>query len=150
LPNTSDCYTAAGGVVVHRQRVLVLLWSSRNEVRLPKGHVEPGETVRYAALREAREETGYLSLDIVADLGSQRVIFEDGDRHVDRTERYFLMALGGEQGNPMGSSEAKFDSVWMTWDEAMDSLTYEAEREWIVRARAGATRGEGAGASPSE
>jgi predicted NUDIX family NTP pyrophosphohydrolase len=46
-------YTAAGGVVVHDGHVLVLVRRGRGEVRLPKGHVEPGEEVQAAALREA-------------------------------------------------------------------------------------------------
>ena len=36
-------YAAAGGVVVDGDRMLVLERPERNEVRLPKGHVEPGE-----------------------------------------------------------------------------------------------------------
>lgn len=128
-------YTAAGGVVVRRELVLVLRWSSRGEVRLPKGHVEPGETVREAALREAAEESGYLDLEIVADLGRQRVIFKDGRRRVDRTERYFLMTIGGDPDRPQGSGEAKFVPVWLSWGEALEGLTFEAEREWVRRAR---------------
>ncbi len=51
-------YTAAGGIVVHKGQVLVLLRPTAGEVRLPKGHVESGETLEAAALREVMEETG--------------------------------------------------------------------------------------------
>lgn len=128
-------YIAAGGVVVRDERVLVLRWPGRDEIRLPKGHVEAGETVLEAAMREVSEETGYTRLEIEADLGSQRVAFDDEGRHVVRTERYFLMRLLEEVDEPSGSGEAKFDPVWLTWDEALDVLTFEAERNWIRRAR---------------
>jgi len=131
----TERYTAAGGVIARAERVLVLRWPSRDEVRLPKGHVEPGETVREAALREASEETGYLDLDIVADLGRQRVAFEDRGRRVVRTERYYLMVVPGGGPEPRGDGEAKFDPAWLGWDEALETLTFEAEREWLRRAR---------------
>lgn len=128
-------YVAAGGVVVRDEEVLVLHWTKRNEVRLPKGHVEPGETVREAALRETSEETGYLDLRIVADMGRQRVTFEDRGRQVVRTERYFLMKLPSGRLDPRGTSEDKFDPVWMGWDRALEALTFEPERRWVERAR---------------
>jgi 8-oxo-dGTP pyrophosphatase MutT (NUDIX family) len=128
-------YVTAGGVIVHGDQVLVLCWSSRDEVRLPKGHVEPGETVQEAALREAGEESGYLDVEIVADLGQQRVTFDNGDRRVARCERYFLMTLPGDPGSPRGLGESKFDPLWLTWDMALGTLTFEAEREWVRRAR---------------
>ncbi len=142
-------YIAAGGVIVHGGLVLVLRWPSRDEVRLPKGHVEPGETVREAALREASEESGYLDLEIVTDMGHQRVAFDNEGRHVVRTERYFLMTLMGRPSRPRGRGEPKFDPVWLNWDAALDALTYEAEREWVRRARRLAMRCEGAHSRPS-
>lgn len=128
-------YTAAGGVVVHDNEILVLRWVSRGEVRLPKGHVEPGETVREAALRETSEETGYLHLRIVADLGHQHVEFEDRGRRVVRTERYFLMDLPEGRAPARGTAEDKFEPVWMGWEGALEALTFEAERQWVERAR---------------
>jgi ADP-ribose pyrophosphatase YjhB (NUDIX family) len=135
LAEKIERYTAAGGVIVRDQRVLVLRWPSRDEIRLPKGHVEPGETVREAALREATEESGYRRLEIEADLGSQRVIFDDEGRHVVRTERYFLMTLVEGAGESPKGGESKFDPIWLTWDEALEVLTFGAEREWVRRAR---------------
>lgn len=135
MPENVESYTAAGGVIVRDGRVLVLRWPSRDEIRLPKGHVEPGETVSEAALREASEESGYTSLEIVADLGSQRVAFDDEGRHVVRKERCFLMALVGRAGRLPESGEARFEPLWVTWDQALEALTFEAEREWVRRAR---------------
>jgi 8-oxo-dGTP pyrophosphatase MutT (NUDIX family) len=57
-------YTAGGGVVV-RDGAVMLLWRNNGAVRLPKGHVEPDETLAACALREVREETGLRTLEIV-------------------------------------------------------------------------------------
>jgi len=127
-------YTAAGGVVVHDGRVLVLCRSGRSEVRLPKGEVEPGESVQAAALRETREESGYTNLVLSAGLGTQVVEFDYGGRHVVRTEHYFLMTLAGDP-DETAHGEEQFEPVWLTWDEALGALTFEVERQWVRRAR---------------
>jgi len=132
-------YTAAGGVVVHDGRVLVLCRSGRSEVRLPKGHVEPGESVQAAALRETREESGYVNLVLGAGLGRRVVEFHYGERHVVRTEHYFLMALSGHAG-VRARGEEQFEPVWLTWDEALAALTFDTEREWVRRARESVAR----------
>jgi 8-oxo-dGTP pyrophosphatase MutT (NUDIX family) len=128
-------YAAAGGVVVSGDRVLALRRPSRGEVRLPKGHVELGEDVQAAALRETREESGYANLVLKADLGTQVVEFDYEGRHVVRTERYFLMALAESQKGSPTDGEEQFENVWLTWDEALAALTFGVEREWVRRAR---------------
>ncbi len=132
-------YLAAGGVVMRdgengNGMVLVLRRPSCNETRLPKGHVEPGEGVQSAALREVREESGYGDLTVLADLGTQVVKFVHSGRLVVRTERYFLMALSDSA--PPHGGEAQFEPAWLPWDQALEALTFEAEREWVRRARA--------------
>jgi len=128
-------YTAAGGVVVHDGRVLALRRPGRGEVRLPKGHVEPGESLPATALRETREESGYADLEVRADLGAQVVEFDYAGRHVVRTERYFLMRLADDADSAPCGGEEQFEPVWLTWDEALAALTFESEREWVRRAR---------------
>ena len=91
--NNTVQYAAAGGVVVRGGRVLVLRRPSKGEVRLPKGHIEPGESPDETALRETEEESGYGAADIESALGSQMVEFDHKGKHYIRTEHYFLMSL---------------------------------------------------------
>jgi 8-oxo-dGTP pyrophosphatase MutT (NUDIX family) len=128
-------YTAAGGVVVNNEgRVLLLRRPSRDEIRLPKGHIDPGETAEIAAMRETVEESGCCAdLTIVADLGQQVVEFEYNGRHYRRQERYFLMQTNN--GERINGGEDEFIPTWLTWEEAAVSLSYEAEQEWLRRAR---------------
>lgn len=131
-------YAASGGVVtnVEGTDVLLLIRPARDEVRLPKGHIEPEESAVHAALREVVEETGYDDLDIIADLGEQLVAFPLGDKVVRRTEHYFLMrARSLRQAERPTPDEQQFFTIWVPWDEVITHLTFEAEQEWIRRAR---------------
>ncbi|HOT92742.1 MAG TPA: NUDIX domain-containing protein [Anaerolineae bacterium] len=131
-------YSAAGGVLTNpaMTEVLLLIRPARDEVRLPKGHVEPGEDIAHTALREVTEETGYDDLEIVADLGEQLVAFSLGNSMVRRIEHYFLMRTRSlHQINRPADDEQQFFTIWVSWDEVIPNLTFEAEQEWIRRAR---------------
>ncbi len=132
-------YVAAGGVVIDGDLVLVLLRPSRDEVRLPKGHIDPGETAEQAAVREVGEETGYVDVEIERPLGEQQIAFstvlDDGRPvEVERVEMYFKMRLRSSATSPRGRAEDKFTPRWMRTDEASSALTFEGEREWLRRA----------------
>ena len=131
--NGPVCYEAAGAVVVSDNHVLVLRRPSRCELRLPKGHVESSEGAQAAALRETCEESGYANLVVVADLDTQTVEFNHKGRHIVRAEQYFLMELKGSRSQ-RSRGEKQFKPTWMTWEEALAALTFEAEREWVRRA----------------
>ena len=131
----SHRYAAAGGVVVNNDRVLILHRPRANDIRLPKGEIEMGESAREAALREVAEETGYADLEIVLDLGEQTVSFEYHNEYVHRDERYFLMHLRSLQQIERSAKDLHLVPVWTSWDEALNALSFEEERRWIVLAR---------------
>jgi 8-oxo-dGTP pyrophosphatase MutT (NUDIX family) len=122
-------YISAGGVVIHEDHLLLLDRPARGEVRLPKGHIEAGETPGMAAVRETVEETGYRDLEIVADLGSQVVEFDYQGKHYVRTEHYFLMRLQSQQQVPRNEEDAAdFTVIWKPLAQAVELLTFAAER----------------------
>jgi 8-oxo-dGTP pyrophosphatase MutT (NUDIX family) len=141
----SKQYRAAGGVVLQRgiipglnaerHYVLLLDRPSRDEVRLPKGHIDDGESAQEAAVRETVEESGYADLEVLSDLGEQRVEYDYKGIHYIRAERYFLFRLGSQTQLPRTDTDAKQFSVrWAPIDEAAHELTYAAEKQWIERA----------------
>lgn len=139
-------YMAAGGVVIHNGAVLLLDRPARNEIRLPKGHVDPGESDDVTALRETVEETGYAELEIVHDLGSKVVEYDFRGTHFRRTEHYYLMRLTGErQVERPPVDAAGFRPFWASLDDAELLLTYTAEQETLRTAVAAHTaHGDGA------
>ena len=49
---------AAGGILEHDGKILLVKRLRYNDWSLPKGKLDPGETPLKAAIREVREETG--------------------------------------------------------------------------------------------
>jgi 8-oxo-dGTP pyrophosphatase MutT (NUDIX family) len=127
-------YESAGGVVIDQGRMLLLDRPNRGEMRLPKGHIDAGESPEIAALREVTEESGYADLEITHSLGDEDVEFDYNGKHVVRTEHYFVMRLRSDRTvRRDAKDEEQFRVAWTPLAEAADRLTYPAEQ---ARARA--------------
>lgn len=102
-----------------------LLWS------LPKGHLEPGESLEQAAVREVAEETGILGA-IVAPLGVIDFWFVADGRRIHKTvHHYLLQAVGGE----LSDADIEVAEVaWVPLAELADRLAYADERSLVQRA----------------
>ncbi len=135
-------YKSAGGIVAQKDILahlpaaetflLLLDRPSRAEVRLPKGHIDPGESATEAALRETSEEAGFGDLRILADLGRRTVEFDYKGAHYIREEHYFLMELLSPRQVTRPPKDAKqFHILWEPVARASERLTYEAERLFV-------------------
>ncbi|MDO9536786.1 MAG: NUDIX domain-containing protein [Thermoplasmata archaeon] len=126
---------SAGGVILDKQgRVLVLRRKQEGTWVLPKGRIEPGETLRQTALREVEEETGLKDLKIAREIGLVRYIFfwRPDNVNYKKTVHYFLMKLNGG-GEPEMKLEPDFaEHSWLELAEAIKILTFENDRR-IVR-----------------
>ncbi|MFB9325498.1 NUDIX hydrolase [Paenibacillus aurantiacus] len=91
---------SAGGVVFRREggRLQVQLIQDRyGKISLPKGKMEPGETVEETALREIAEETGLQGM-IVAPIDQIKYKYNHESKGtVDKEVHYYLVeAIGGK------------------------------------------------------
>jgi 8-oxo-dGTP pyrophosphatase MutT (NUDIX family) len=101
----------AAGCVVENQRG-ELLWMERNgKWDLPKGKVEPGESLEEAAMREVEEETGISQLSIASDLGATYHTYDDAGTPVLKTTFWFHAKHSGDRTKGQPQKEEGITAV---------------------------------------
>jgi 8-oxo-dGTP pyrophosphatase MutT (NUDIX family) len=98
---------------------------------LPKGHLDNAETPEQAAVREVREEGG-VDADLVSHLGDVRYWYRRKGRSVPKRVRFFLFHY--RSGDPADHDDEVEEARWMGFAEASTALSYEGEREMVLRA----------------
>jgi len=127
---------SAGGVVVHDGKLLAITSARRGTLDLPKGTIEPGESIEQAALREVEEETGYRTI-ITDSLASKTYDFDgrDGKRY-RKTVSYFLMKLADEHEPVKNLQEGEdFENEWVSFDEALMRASFDDTKAIIQKAK---------------
>jgi 8-oxo-dGTP pyrophosphatase MutT (NUDIX family) len=135
---------SAGGLIWRRRgdgsiSVVLVRPAGRSTWVLPKGHLEEGETVAQAAMREAREESG-LTVGAIEPLGEISYVYSSRERSSPALTRifkhvhFFLMEHTG--GDPSAHDSETDEVAWLSFDEALSRATHPSEQELIAKARA--------------
>jgi len=127
----ADALTHAGGVVFRRNGASVeylLVQASKNssEWVLPRGHVEPGEGAREAAVREVYEETGHWA-KVVEWIEDVRL----GTNTGAPMTRFFLMELVEEAKRWPAENRRR---LWLPFFEATQRASFPETKALLDRA----------------
>ena len=129
---------SAGGVIYRRagDTFEVALIHVRSRWGLPKGHVEEGERVEQAALREVCEETG-LEGKLARKLGDIRYSYRDKTKEgepirISKRVHFFLMRY--VRGDVRDHDHEADDARWFPIDQAIQQLKFATERKMVHRA----------------
>jgi 8-oxo-dGTP pyrophosphatase MutT (NUDIX family) len=88
----------AGGGLVGDGDGRYLLMLRRGKWDLPKGHLDPGETLEQCAVREVREETGLHEARLDGPLIVTYHTYDENGKHILKETHWFRMtAAAGEQ-----------------------------------------------------
>ena len=98
---------------------------------LPKGHIDPGENEVQAATREVREETGVVG-EPVRELGESRYWYRRDGQTIPKSVLFFLFEY--VEGDTDDHDDEVEEARWMDLVEASTALSYEGERQMVLRA----------------
>lgn len=109
---------SAGGIIRNPHGEIALVKNGDAFWGFPKGHVDPGEDMLTAALREITEETGLVAVKLIKDLGSYR-------------------RMGGRD---MAEAKLIHMYLFMTDEKVLAPIDpHNPEARWVARSDVGAT-----------
>ncbi len=126
---------SAGGVVLNKSGLVLVVNQLGTSWSLPKGHIDLGEGKIEAALREIYEESGIKKLTIVKELGSYRryKIGKSGgeDKSEIKTIHMFLFKTEEDFLNPQDPENP--EALWVEKEKVSDLLTHKKDKEFFLK-----------------
>ncbi|MBS3101866.1 NUDIX domain-containing protein [Candidatus Woesearchaeota archaeon] len=98
----------------------------------PKGHVEKNETAEEAAKREVKEETGIEKIEILPKFKEKIHYFYKLEGALKSKEVVFFLAKTGQKEVNISFEHIGF--AWLTYDEALERLTYKTAKDILKKA----------------
>lgn len=124
---------SAGGVVVNKKGNILVVNQHGTSWSLPKGHIDPGEEMIEAAIREIYEESGIKELDLIKELGNyQRYrigLYAEEDKSELKDIFMFLFRTTQDELNPVDPENP--EAKWVEKEQVINLLTHEKDKKFF-------------------
>ncbi len=98
----------------------------------PKGHVELNEAEEQTLLREIKEETGLVNLELIKGFKkSIKYFFKKDGKLIDKEVAYYLLKSGSKE---IKISFEHMDFKWVDYKEALKLLGFKSAKDIIKEA----------------
>lgn len=160
---TSEEFVESSGAILfdlsnETQRVCLIHYNVKNEWLLAKGRRNCGESRLEAALREVEEETGYKCHAHPVTMSTRAPQKTEADNVPDQARSYpglsepfmltirelnkegakliwwYIAAIDGDLSGSTPSADCDFRAEFFTYDEALQRLTFQEDRDILARA----------------
>lgn len=112
----------AGGGIVINEKGDVLLIFRKGKWDLPKGKLDPGETIENCAIREVMEETGLNKISLTKPLVITWHIYQEGASFVLKQTDWFAMEV---KGTPALTPQIEEDITDLKWVPQSELRLYQ-------------------------
>lgn len=109
---------AGGGAVWNEENQLLFIYR-RGKWDLPKGKLDPGESIEACAIREVEEETGIIRPQLLQHLLTTYHTYYESGQHLLKESWWFEMKINGPQQLTPQAEEQITETKWLApadWD----------------------------------
>ncbi len=124
---------SAGGIIFRNnpnKQILLTIYTHIKGLGFAKGHIEKGESLEQAALREVGEETGLTKLKIIKKLGMYTKIATERDGTLVSKDIHMYL-IESENTELHLTAEEQYD--WFTIDDAIKNMAVDEDRNFLIK-----------------
>ena len=126
----TDC---AGGIIINDKQEIAIVNQNNDSWSLPKGHIDKGETILEAAIREIYEETGIKNPKLIKALGSfgRYRIGLNGEDDISEYKTIYIYLFSSSKKKLTPIDKNNPIAKWVSYNEVRNLLTHKNDKKFF-------------------